>query len=183
MRFTVIVTALFCLTGFSVLAQPKKGEFITASAGLGYVYTSEDIEVNSSGFYAQAEYVWSPLSWFGVRPYAGMIFSSGENVEKEPIEARVKSNAFLLGAKVRIAAPIPYVAPFVEAGFGMSAGYFETRTPLIDVQKSGLTPHFPFSLGVAVGRKHNIEIKLTYFEHYKLDQFNGAAAVGFTFPI
>jgi len=151
--------------------------------GLGYVYPNEDVEINTSGFYAQGELVYSPLSWFGVRPYAGLILSSGEKVEDGVLIGRVKSNAFMLGAKVRIVAPIPYFAPFIEAGFGMSAGSFETRTSMINVRKNGVTPHVPFAIGVAVGRRHNIEIKFTYYENYRLHQYTGAAAVGFTFPI
>ena len=180
----VIPILLLILCSNTLFAQPQKGTFIHASAGLGYVYpTEEEVDVSSSGFYAQAELVWSPLSWVGARPYVGFISSSGDTTLNGEVIGRVKSNAFMIGAKIRIVAPIPYFAPFLEAGFGVSAGSFETKTMLVDVRKNGLTPHVPYSIGVAVGRRHNIEIKLTYYEHYELHQFNGAAAVGFTFPI
>jgi len=143
MRIFSIIIFVFCLSWNPALAQPEKGTFIQGSMGLGYVYPYEDVDINSSGFYAQGEFVWSPLTWFGVRPYAGMIISSGENIKDGQVTARGKANAFLLGAKLRLVAPIPYVAPFIEGGIGMSAGSFETFTPLINVKEVVFSSMYP----------------------------------------
>ena len=66
----------------------------------------------------QGEYVMGITSWFGVRPYAGVIFASGKeenNIPNQP-DYLIKSNAFLFGVKARLCAPIPYVAPSFEIG-------------------------------------------------------------------
>lgn len=174
-----VITVLFTYLAF---AQPKKGEFINASIGLGLVAPYDESEITGSGFYAQAEYVWAPKTWFGVRPYAGFVVASDETNEAG-VREYIKSNAFLMGAKVRIAAPIPYVAPFIEVGAGMSIGSFETNTIYTEVKKSGALFHIPFSLGLALGKNHGTEFKFTYYYHSSVDQFSGAAALGLTFPL
>ena len=181
--FYYIAILFFCTLFNPIYAQPQKGEFINASLGIGVCAPNDETEVNGSGFYAQVEYVWSPLSWFGVRPYAGVIIASGKSDEKVIPESSVKSNAALLGAKVRLAAPIPYVAPFIESGVGLSAGSFETHTPYTNLKKNGVLLHIPVSFGLAIGRKHNYEVKFTYYFHNSVEQFSGAAALGFSFPI
>lgn len=167
----------------TIYAQPNKGEFINASIGIGMCAPNDETDIDASGFYAQAEYIWSPLSWFGVRPYAGVIIASGETDEVAMPKYRIKSNAALLGVKARLAAPIPYVAPFIESGVGMSLGSFETYTKETNVKKSGALVHIPFSMGLAIGRNHNYEVKFTYYYHQSVEQFSGAMAVGFSFPL
>lgn len=169
---------------FNSIAQPRKGEFIKASLGIGLCAASDDSDITGSGFYAQGEYVWGLTSWFGVRPYAGMIIaSSDEPTEPGMPQYSIKSNAFLLGTKFRLAAPIPFIAPYMELGIGMSVGSFQTYTPYTDLRKSGAQLHVPFSFGLALGRRHNIEVEFTYYFHPAAEQFSGAAAVGFTFPL
>ncbi|RYZ75239.1 MAG: hypothetical protein EOP06_32655 [Proteobacteria bacterium] len=173
---------LLCST--SLFAQPNTGTFITASIGIGETtpYYENDTEIIGSGFFAQGEYVWSPLSWFGFRPYAGVVFASGDK-EIEGNKFDIRTNAFLLGAKVRIAAPIPYVAPFIESGIGFSAGSFETHTELSNVSKDGVFFHVPLTLGLAVGKRHNFEVKFSYFFQVATEQVFGGVAGGFTFPL
>lgn len=166
-------------------AQIKKGEFINASIGLGFSspVNQDEHEVTGTGFYAQAEYVYNPLSWVGVRPYAGVIIASDELEEEGVPKYKAKSNAALLGVKIRVAAPIPYVAPFIESGVGMSIGSFETYTNYTDLKKNGVLLHIPFTFGLAIGRNHDYEVKFTYYYHDAVDQFSGAAAIGISFPI
>jgi hypothetical protein len=38
-------------------AQPRTGEFINASIGLGYSLPDDESNITGSGFYAQGEYV------------------------------------------------------------------------------------------------------------------------------
>ncbi|TRW27480.1 hypothetical protein FMM05_02235 [Flavobacterium zepuense] len=175
---------LFSGTVFNrIYAQPNTGEFINASVGLGIVAPNDESEIDGSGFYAQAEYVWAPRTWFGVRPYAGLIIASGESDEDEIQGLSIKSNAALLGAKIRLVAPIPYVAPFIESGVGMSIGSFETHTEYTNLKKDGVLLHIPFTVGLALGRRHKVEVKFTYYYHDAVDQFSGAAAFGLSFPI
>ncbi|UUC44078.1 hypothetical protein [Flavobacterium cerinum] len=170
-----------------VYAQPSKGEFINVSMGFGLTspYNETDTDMNSNGFYAQGEYIWSPRSWFGVRPYVGVVITSGEAKVKRAgaPDYKIQTNAALLGAKVRLAAPIPYVAPFIETGFGVSIGSFETFTEEENLKKSGIITHIPLTLGLAIGRKHNYEVKLIYYYQEQVRQVTGAAALGFSFPI
>lgn len=166
-----------------IYAQPNKGEFINATVGIGMCAPNDETDIDAAGFYAQAEYVWSPLSWFGVRPYAGVIIASGESEGADMPKYRIKSNAALLGVKARLAAPIPYVAPFMESGVGMSLGSFETYTKETNVKKSGALVHIPFTIGLAIGRKHNYEFKFTYYYHQSVEQFSGAMAFGLSFPL
>lgn len=182
--YPLLVTILLsAITSTNAYAQPQKGQFINASIGLGIAAPYDEADVTGDGFYAQAEYVWAPKRWFGIRPYVGVVTASGESDENGLYKSRIKSNAALLGAKVRVAAPIPYVAPFIEAGVGMSLGSFETRTQFTDIEKSGVVMHIPFSLGLAIGRRHNYEIKFTYYYHDTAKQLSGAAAIGVSFPI
>lgn len=182
-KFTVIVLILTNLFYNSTFAQTNEEDYIHASIGLGVTASYDESDIVGSGFYAQGEYVMNLLSWFAFRPYAGLIIASGKSEDPELQEFKVKSNAFLLGAKVRISAPIPYVAPFIESGVGLSAGSFQTYTPYTNLKKNGVLMHIPFSLGLAVGRKHNIEAKFTYYFQPSAEQFSGAAAVGFSFPL
>jgi hypothetical protein len=89
----------------------------------------------------------------------------------------------MVGAKFRLAAPIPYVAPFLESGIGMSVGSFETYTKYTSVSKNGILLHIPMAFGLAVGRRHNYEIKFTYYFTPAAEQFSGAAAFGFSIPL
>jgi len=178
-----IVLLISVLSSNTITAQIRKGEFINASVGIGFCSPDDETEIIGNGFYAQGEYVLNLNNWFGVRPYAGIVIASGSSNEEALKDYYIKANAFLLGAKVRLSAPIPYVAPFFEIGIGMSAGSFETFTPLTDVKKKGILYHTPVAFGFAVGRKHNIDIKFTYYFHPSAEQFSGAGAVGFYFPI
>jgi len=166
-------------------AQPNKGEYIDASIGLGISVPYDNIDLEGTGFYAQGEYALALTSWFGLRPYAGVIFTSPDkstSIENRA-DYKVTSKAFLMGAKARIAAPIPWVAPYVEGGIGASIGKFETYTPYTKSEKSGLLVHIPFTLGLALGPKNNVDVAFTYYFHPAVEQISGAAAIGLSFPI
>lgn len=178
-----ITVVLFTLTLPNLAhAQPNVGKSIKASIGLGLSAPFDEVDLTGSGFYAQGEYVLGITKWFGVRPYAGVVFTSPDENTNLP-GYRVTSDAFLFGGKVRIVAPIPYVAPYFELGVGASIGSFETYTPFTYIKKNGFLMHIPMSFGLAVGKKHSVELEFTYYYHPEAEQFSGAAAIGFTFPI
>ena len=167
-------------------AQPRKGNFINASIGLGLTSANyEQQDIRGSGFYTQAEYIHAVSNWFGVRPYVGIIITSPDDDESPDIKPDygASTKALLLGGKVRLCAPIPYVAPYLELGLGLSLGRFETYTPENHIKKEGVIPHLPFTVGVAVGKKHGVDIAFTYYYMSSIDQFAGAAAVGISFPL
>ncbi|PBJ11783.1 hypothetical protein [Flavobacterium sp. ACN6] len=191
LRFStaIVFTVLFS----SHLKAQTTGKFIKASIGYGssssyYIedYGNQDeVDVMGGGLYLQAEYVLGVKSWLSIRPYAGAIFESvdkDQNIQNQP-QYKVTTNAFLMGGKIRICAPIPWVAPFIEGGIGTSIGKFETFTPNVNFNKSDVLMHIPFSLGLAIGRKHNFEIGISGYFHPAAKQSTGVFALGYSFPL
>lgn len=178
------ISALSLIVATTAYAQPQKGRFINASFGIGITFPYDDFDISGSGFYAQAEYVMGIKTWFGVRPYAGFIFTSPADSDNPNLaDFKVSSKAFMVGGKVRVVAPIPWAAPFIEIGVGASIGTFETFTPLTNIDESGVFIHIPYSLGLALGPKHNVELAVTYYEHPSLEQVNGGVGITLSFPL
>lgn len=189
--FFISIVLLFL---FPTLAKAQtEGKFIKASIGLAsstsyYIEnygSQEEVDVMGSGLYLQGEYIIALKSWFSIRPYAGAIFESvdkDQNVQNQP-QYKVTTNAFLMGGKVRICAPIPWVAPFIEGGIGTSIGKFETFTPNVNFNKSTILMHIPFSVGLAVGRHNSFEIGISGYFHPAAKQSTGVFALGYTFPL
>ncbi|MGF1558102.1 MAG: hypothetical protein ACFCUL_03355 [Flavobacteriaceae bacterium] len=55
-------------------------------------------------------------SWFELRPYAGLVLtkSDGLDFNNDPTFEKAVTRAVLIGGKVRLRAPIPYIAPYIE---------------------------------------------------------------------
>ncbi|WJS96445.1 hypothetical protein NYQ10_08270 [Flavobacterium johnsoniae] len=182
-----IIMLFACL--FSSLIQGQtEGKFIKASIGFGSStshYEEENPEIiDGFGFYTQAEYIIGIKKWFSVRPYAGLIITStDEDKIRNPQNYKVETKAFFLGGKVRLCAPIPWVAPFVETGIGASIGSFETYTEYVNEKKSGVVAHVPISFGLAVGRKNNIELGVSFYSNLSTEQSFGGFTAGYTFPL
>lgn len=184
MRKTIAIL-LIISASIQAEAQFIKGKSINGSIGYGMSFPTEDVNVVNSGFYLQGEYVLDVYNWFDLRPYAGLILtnSDGTDLNQNPTPYKSTAKAFLIGGKVRFTAPIPWFSPYLEAGIGTSIGSFETLTPLTNINKNGLTLHFPFSIGVALGPKHNFEIAVKYYSQPSMKQVLGAAALGVSFPL
>ncbi|PWB22427.1 hypothetical protein [Flavobacterium sp. HTF] len=181
---TIIFTVLFC----SYSKAQTTGNFIKASIGFGSStshYEEENPEIiDGFGFYTQGEYVIGITRWFSVRPYLGAIFTStDEDKIKNPQGYKVETNAFFLGTKVRLCAPIPWVAPFVETGIGASIGSFETYTEYVNEKKNGVVAHIPIGFGLAVGRKNNIELGVSFYGNLTSKQSFGGFTAGYSFPL
>lgn len=175
-----VIVLLFCQN--ASFAQPQKGRFIDAAIGLGISAPYEDIDIYGTGFYGKVEYVIGYNKWVGIRPYAGVLFTSAVENEDYP-DSGISSNIFFLGGKGRVAAPIPYIAPFLELGFGLSFGNLTTDFPIVKYKSRGVIPHIPFTFGLALGKNHNVELAFTYLSHINAKQFGGAAALGLSFPL
>ena len=183
---SIFLIILFTIIFSNLLkAQPQKGKFINVAIGLGISAPYDESDISGSGFYAQGEYVIGLSKWFGLRPYAGVVLASQVEIdgEKYQTDYKVTSNAFLFGGKARVLAPIPYIAPYFEIGIGASIGSFQTYIPQTNISKNGLLMHIPFSIGLALGRKNNFDVGFTYYFHPDAQQFSGAAAIGFIFPV
>lgn len=195
---TTNFSVIFCIYFLTILSFNKTkaqttGKSIKASTGYGssssyYVknYNSQDeVYVMKGELYLQGEYVIGVKSWFSIRPYAGAIFESLDKNQKEQDQSQYKvtTNVFLVGGKVRLCAPIPWVAPYIEGGIGASAGKFETFTPNINFNRSDVLLHLPFSIGLAVGRNNDFEIGISGYFHPAAKQSTGVFAVGYSFPL
>jgi len=167
-------------------AQFIKEKSINAQIGYGLSAPNNSVgEIGDGGFFAQGELILKVTSWFELRPYAGLILtnSNGKDLNDNPTDEKAESKAFLLGGKVRVRAPIPWVAPFIEIGIGTSIGKFETFTAFDNINKSGMIYHIPFSLGLELGRNNNFDLRFTYYFQPSVEQYVGAFAVGITFPL
>ncbi len=181
-----LVLSIFTLLSFCpARAQSKIDQSINVSVGLGISIPYEEADIDASGFYAQGEYVFGLLSWIDLRPYAGVVFTKTNKDDYQPgqPEYKVTSKAFLMGGKIRISAPIPWVAPYVEGGVGASIGSFETFTPYTHLKDNGLLFHIPFSFGLTLGKNHTVDVAFTYYFHPAVEQVAGAAAVGLSIPL
>lgn len=183
-RICAIAALFFLFFIHTGSAQPQPGRSVQVSAGYGMTFPYDFDDLTGSGIYAQGEYVMALTNWFGIRPYAGIILASGNDKSGAGIfESRIKANAFMLGGKARFVVPIPWAAPFLEAGLGVSLGSFETSTILSDREANGLVMHIPASLGLALGRNRHFELAFTYYYHPSVEQIVGAFAVGIPLPV
>ena len=187
MRVTLFLFSvfLFLMAHQALTAQSAKGEFIKGNIGLGYstsLYVDDNI---SDGFFVQGEYVYGLTSWFSLRPYAAFInaINIDDEGQNDNQEYGVTASAFMLGGKFRIAAPIPFISPYIEIGAGASFGRFENYTEDSSLSKKGFAYHFPFNFGISVGKNHGLDIGVMYFIQPGEEQLNGAATIGFTIPI
>jgi hypothetical protein len=71
----------------------------------------------------------------------------------------------------------------VEVGLSASISSFKTITPFTDINKGGIVFHIPFSLGLALGPKHNIDIAILYYVQPSIKQLAGMAAFGISVPL
>ena len=167
-------------------AQFIKEKSINAEIGYGLtVPYNSYAEIAGDGFFAQGELVLKAYSWLDIRPYAGLILTSsnGKDLNDNPTNEKAESKAFLMGGKARLRAPIPWVAPYFEIGFGTSIGKFTTFTGFSNIDKSGIIYHIPVSLGLELGKNHNVDFGFTYYYQSSVEQFVGAIALGITFPL
>ena len=186
MKKKKLILLLILLNVNLISAQFIKEKSINAQIGFGLSSPTNSLdEVVDSGFFAQGEFVLKVTSWFELRPYAGILLTSasGEDINGNPTSEKAESNAFLLGGKVRLRAPIRWVAPYVEFGIGASIGKFETLTVFNTINENGIIYHIPFSLGLELGRNNNVDLGLIYYIQPSVEQIGGAVAIGLTFPL
>jgi hypothetical protein len=157
------------------------------SAGLGLSFPTDqdldDSDADGQGGFGEVEYVYAPVEWATPRAYAGLLLT-GANGDCQLTPCDVSAKIGFLGVKGRLLAPIPYVAPFFELGFGASVGSMSTRAGgIVDIERSGIMYHVPITLGLALGEHHEFELSLQYLTHPEQRQVGAALAIGFGFPL
>jgi hypothetical protein len=174
-----------CIAAATGRAAAESDHAMSVSAGLGFAFPSAEIKGSGEGLYLAGEYVYRRTEWLTPRAYAGLLITRPQgDCGAGPATCDVSAQIFFLGAKVRLLAPIPYVAPFIELGLGASLGHLSTISGnAVDVTSNGIFYNVPFTLGLALGGNHQFELEFTYLFHPEQQQMSGAAAVGLTFPI
>ena len=162
---------------------------VRLAGGLGISFAPDARDGLGLGASLVADYPLVPAVWGGIRLYAGGFASATEESScpgsVEPCS--ISSTLAVLGTKVRLLVPIPYVGPYFEVGLGASAGSLETRIGPsgtldgIDERHSGLMLHVPFSVGLAFGARHQHALSFDYFAHPGRDHVAGAFALGIGF--
>ena len=181
-----LLLLLFCGTATLTHAQFIKEKSVAVQVGYGMSVPENSVDsVVDSGFYAQGELILQAASWVSFRPYVGFIItnSDGKDIDGDPTDEVGETKAALLGGKVRLLAPIPWIAPYIELGIGTSIGTFKTLTAEDNFDKSGFIYHIPFSLGLELGKDHNVDLGLTYYFQPSVQQYAGALDVGIEFPL
>ena len=180
--------ALLFLVLFSIYskAQLVKDESFDATIGFGVatnLVVNDDELSGATGLHLQADYVYELNSWFELRPYAGFLLTKPYQFE-DRINTNTKINAFLGGGKIRLIAPIPWIAPYAEIGYGITIGELKS------IDDYSLTPennsflfHVPLSFGLELGKKHNFNISISYFIMNNANLVSGALDVGLTIPL
>ena len=182
----IFIAIIMIATSMQLKAQFIKEKSVNIAIGYGLSAPfDENVDVIGTGFYIQGEYILSVNKWVDIRPYAGLVLTkkNPSDYEENEIEYKATTKAFLIGAKTRLTAPIPWVAPYVEVGVGASIGTFETFTPTTNIDNTGLQVHIPVSIGFELGPKHAVDIAFTYYFQPSAEQFAGATAVGITIPL
>lgn len=181
-----LILLIIILTSNLAIGQFVKNESINAQIGYGLSspYYSAD-KIVDNGFFLQGQYILGIASWVELRPYAGLILTSsnGKDLNDNPTDEKAESKAFLIGGKVRVRAPIPWVAPYVEIGIGASLGKFETFTAFTTIDKRGFIYHIPFSFGLELGQNNNVDLGLIYYFQPTVEQYAGAFALGISISL
>lgn len=178
-----IILILLTLISTITKAQSETAKSLNISLGIASTYPYyDDVNISGRGFTFQSEYVISPKKWIDIRPYAGLIFTKTDSETKD-LNYKSSCNAFVLGGKIRFIAPIPYVAPYLESGIGISIGNFDTINTFTNIDKNGIITNIPVSFGLELGRKRKFDFGFSYYFHPSAEQFTGSALLGFKFPL
>ena len=163
--------------------QARQG--LLVSAGFGQTTPTDDVDGSGSGGLGEVEYIYRLRSWLSPRAYSGLVITSpqhdcGAGVAPCNVYARL----LFLGVKARLSAPIPYVAPFVEIGGGISVGKASTQVGTkVNATPAGVMPNIPLALGLALGSQHQFELSFQLLFHPSAHQAEGAIALGVEFPL
>ena len=187
----VVATALLLGVAAIPRAALAVDKDVHIVVGIGYSSVlQKDATGKGQGGFGQGELVFKLSSWFTPRAYAGLILtwpdgqSCGADVTTPDAPCDVSSKLGFVGAKARMMAPIPYVAPFIEIGLGGAVGSQSTRNgTAFSKHATGVMFHVPLTLGLALGEAHQYEIALSYLYYPSQKHLDGALGIGIGFPL
>ena len=184
-RLRSIVPVVLLLSSLSRPAWADE-HAVQVTAGFGvHLSTALEEGPSSYGFFGEGEYIYGLTSFLSARSYAGILITSTAESSCEAFDpCEMSSRLVFLGERVRIEAPIPYVSPFLELGFGLSLGSLVSRvSSYTDEDLGGATIHVPLTIGLALGRDRQVDVMLSYLFHPTEDSVSGAFAAGVTVPL
>jgi len=167
MRTWLAAMMLLAGAAHAAAGDDESSRAVGMAAGLGLSFperqNGQEVSGRGTGAYAEAEYIFRLAHWFTPRLYAGALLTAPDsNCGAGVVPCDVSAKIFFVGAKFRLMAPIPYVGPFIELGFGASAGHISTRSGYqVNVTGDGIMYHLPVALGLALGGRHQFEIALS----------------------
>lgn len=185
------LAAHFCMGESSLAAQPREGKEPSVDLAIGGAMTGlvEGGSATSGGLYLSTSYSVPLEPFVGLRAYGGLLFTfpSGGRDEEEcgREECNVSVQGMLLGGKARVAAPIPWVAPFAEAGVGLTLGAVTTQTAVDDIRlgPAGATIHVPLAFGVALGTMRETELAVQAIFHPEAKQYTATLSIAVCVPV
>ena len=178
-----LITVAWLLFPLSVRADSSHApeHWIGGSIGYGMAAATGG-DTDATGVLVAGEYAYHLVSFFQLRSYAGVLITSPDTDGCFPAaHCEVVAKIGFIGVKGRVVIPIPYIAPFIELGLGISGGYLKTELFQIHERTRGLAEHIPFTLGVALGEDHNVELAFSYLFHPAEHQFGGGISAGVMF--
>ncbi|MGH7435146.1 MAG: hypothetical protein ACRENE_05700, partial [Polyangiaceae bacterium] len=156
---------------------------------LGYassiaVVPEGDPQTSVPGLFLGGEY-WARLySWVNVRAYAGFLATSTDQSRCQLAGGcDVSEEVVVLGAKGRLMAPIPWVAPFIELGLGLSIGTIHATDVGVDRIRHGAVIDLPIGFGLSLGPKHNVDLGAIILDHGGAEATGAALYVGVSLPV
>jgi hypothetical protein len=144
--------------------DPWDERAVLVQVGPAFVWADTIAQADAgNGALLEGVYVFHRDSWLTPRLYAGLLATSKHATCQSFTQPCEVSTAFVHGgARVRLEAPIPWVAPFLEAGLGLAAGRRTTRIGAeLDASGGGLTYTVPFGFGLAVGKRHQYQLGIS----------------------
>jgi hypothetical protein len=154
--------------------------------GYGFSAYNHKPDATSSGVLADVEYMWQVFDWFSPRAYAGALitFPDRKSCGAGAKPCDVSNTIGFAGVKARLMAPFTYIAPYAEAGGGVSFGHINTLvTDQENKNKGGAFGHVEVGAGLTLGRKHEIDLGFMWFLHPSQAQGGGGVTLGMSIPL
>ncbi len=137
----------------------------------------------AGGIYLAGEYWAQPYSWLNLRGYVGFMSTSTQQKYCQLAGGcNVSEDIGFLGGKLRLVVPIPYVAPFLEVGLGVTFGTMHATDVGVDQTTNGIISDVPFGFGLSCGPKHEVDVGFFFLPHPGTGAFAGAIDVGVSIP-